>query len=259
MRLHFPSNSRDQSRMRISTACLALAALSPLLPLAGAQTPRGTRDRSSTDSIRLWALENTQHLTLLRARATAAVYHGRKAVHVAAASDTTGIDRDGAAAFIDDSDFHDGTIELWVAGTISPNFPDTSVRAFVGVAFRGTPAANRFENLYLRPTNGRSDDQVRRNHAVQYESVPEYPWFRLREESPARYESYADLQPGVWTKMRLVVSGTRAQLFVNGATQPCLIVSDLKLDDTHGLIGLWIGAGTEAYFSQLRVTRKPRS
>jgi hypothetical protein len=59
--------------------------------------------------------------------------------------------------------------------------------------------------------------------------------------------------------MKVVVAGARAQLFVNDASQPCLIVNDLKLGDTHGLIGLWIGPGTEAYFSQLRVSNKPHS
>jgi hypothetical protein len=41
---------------------------------------------------------------------------------------------------------------------------------------------------------------------------------------------------------------------VNGASQPTLIVNDLKRGATTGQIGLWIGAGTEAYFRDLRVT-----
>jgi hypothetical protein len=58
---------------------------------------------------------------------------------------------------------------------------------------------------------------------------------------------------GEWTKVKIVVSGLRAQLYVGGAAQPCLVVNDLKLGETHGQIALWIGLGTEAYFTQLTV------
>jgi hypothetical protein len=113
----------------------------------------------------------------------------------------------------------------------------------------------QYECFYIRPTNGRADDQLRRNHATQYVSHPDYPWYRLREESPGVYESYADLVPGAWTRLRITVSGTAARLYVNGARQPTLIVNDLKLGETRGRIGLWIGNGTEAYFTKLTVTR----
>ena len=81
-------------------------------------------------------------------------------------------------------------------------------------------------------------------------------WERLRSENPGVYESYVDLEPGVWTRMKIVVSGTHAQLYVNGAAQPCLIVNDLKLGKTRGKVALWIGPDTDAYFSNLTI-RKP--
>jgi len=87
-------------------------------------------------------------------------------------------------------------------------------------------------------------------------SHPDFPWYRLREESPGGYESYVDLVPGAWTPIRIVVEGVRASLYVNHASQPCLIVNDLKLRNSRGHIALWIGSGTEAYFSRrLRVVR----
>jgi hypothetical protein len=67
------------------------------------------------------------------------------------------------------------------------------------------------------------------------------------------YESYADLASGAWTSVKIVVSGVRAALFVNNAEQPCLIVNDLKLGESRGQIGLWIGAGTEAHFTEVVV------
>ncbi|MBV9341284.1 MAG: hypothetical protein JO159_10405 [Acidobacteria bacterium] len=53
--------------------------------------------------------------------------------------------------------------------------------------------------------------------------------------------------------MKVVVSGSKAKLYVNGADQPCLIVNDLKLGASHGRIALWTGSDTDAYFSNLRV------
>lgn len=148
--------------------------------------------------------------------------------------------------------FRDGSIEVDVAGRRGP-YAAPDDRGFIGIAFRATPNGERFECIYLRPENGRADDQVRRNHSTQYVSHPDFPWPRMRKEFPERYESYVDLQPGAWTRMRLVVSGVTARLFVHDAPQPVLVVNDLKLGAAEGGIGLWIGSGTEGYFSNLRV------
>jgi len=50
----------------------------------------------------------------------------------------------------------------------------------------------------------------------------------------------------------IVVNGIKAALCLNGADQPCLLVNDLKLGASHGKIGLRIGQGTEAYFTNLK-------
>ncbi|MGI4734536.1 MAG: hypothetical protein ACRYG7_05085 [Janthinobacterium lividum] len=47
--------------------------------------------------------------------------------------------------------------------------------------------------MYLRPANGRADNQLQRNHAVQYFSYSDYRFERLRKEAPGQYETYADL------------------------------------------------------------------
>jgi hypothetical protein len=68
------------------------------------------------------------------------------------------------------------------------------------------------------------------------------------------YESYVDLETGVWTHVKIDVTGIRARLYVKDALQPTLIVNDLKRGVTRGAIGLWVGPGTEAYFRNLQVT-----
>jgi hypothetical protein len=77
----------------------------------------------------------------------------------------------------------------------------------------------------------------------------------MRKEFPERYESYVDLEYGGWTRIRIVVKGTAAQLFVHDAPQPALVVHDLKLGTSEGGVALWIGSGTEGYFANLRVSR----
>lgn len=133
--------------------------------------------------------------------------------------------------------FKDATIEVDVAGAPRQGMPPDS-RGFIGVAFRTGPRGEWSEVFYLRPTNGRADDQLRRNHSVQYVSAPDSLWHRLRQEHPGVYESYVDLEPAAWTGMKIVVSGTTARLYVNGAAQPCLVVNDLKRGDSGGHIAL---------------------
>lgn len=155
-----------------------------------------------------------------------------------------------AYAVVKDSNFHDGSIDVEVAGRPASGVAE-GARGFIGIAFR--LQNGKFEYVYLRPTNGRADDQVRRNHSTQYSSHPDYDFARFRKESPEKYESYVDLEPGVWTPYRIVVKGTTARLFVHGSPQPVLVVNDLKLGDSSGPVALWIGPGTEGYFTGLRI------
>ncbi|HZN03173.1 MAG TPA: hypothetical protein VFD06_06255 [Candidatus Polarisedimenticolia bacterium] len=176
-------------------------------------------------------------------------YRGRRALRVVEPK----INEGGGIALANGVTFANGTIEVDVAGLPAAGAVEAS-RGFIGIAFRVQTDPQRYECLYLRPTNGRADDQLRRNHSTQYVSEPEFPWHRLRKEQPGVYESYVDLEPGAWTRLRIVVDGTRARLYVHDAPQPALIVNDLKLGDTQGGIALWIGQGTEAYFSSLTIT-----
>ena len=89
-------------------------------------------------------------------------------------------------ASIDGLDVGNGVIEAEIAGAPAPGAPE-GARGFVGIAFRLQNDMRTYDAIYLRPTNGRADDQERRNHAVQYISHPDWPWFRLRKETPSKY------------------------------------------------------------------------
>jgi hypothetical protein len=178
-------------------------------------------------------------------------FKGRSAVQLIASPDAP----NGASyAVVKDSAFRDGTIEVDLAGQPAAGAGE-GARGFIGIAFR-LQADGHYEYIYLRPTNGRADDQVRRNHSTQYSSHPDFDFARSRKEAPEKYESYVDLQPGVWTKYRIDVSGRTARLFVNGAEQPSLIVNDLKLAPQQGRVALWVGPGTEGHFANLKITAK---
>src|SRR5450432_4045228 len=103
-------------------------------------------------------------------------------------------------AYVPGLGMRDGTIEMEVAGAPLPGAPG-GARGFIGVAFRIDEAGGSFacEGIYIRPTNGRAEEQIRRNHSTQYFSYPGYDFDRLRREAPGEYESYVDIEPATWT------------------------------------------------------------
>ena len=160
----------------------------------------------------------------------------------------------GRLALLPDSFFENGVVEVDLAGDTVPNAAPTA-RGFVGLAFRVSSEQKSFECFYLRPKNGRSEDQLQRNHSVQYISLPGFPWEKLRAEHPGQFESYTDLVPGQWTHVRIEFHGSTARLYVNHSEQPALIVNDLKQGARAGAIALWIGPGTVAHFADLTIQR----
>ena len=151
-------------------------------------------------------------------------------------------------AWIEGSDFVEGTIELDIRGR---NVPQQS---FVGIAFHGKDD-NTYEAVYLRPFNFRTDDPVRLQHAVQYIALPDYDWPRLRKEFPEEFENPVDksVEPTDWVPVRVVVKGKTIQVYVGKVTSPTLEVRKLGQQD-RGMIGLWTGNTSDGDFANLRVT-----
>jgi len=214
-------------------------------------------------------------LTLVNTRAEPVTFQGRAALRLTAtpaapgsgaaapaATKAKSAPSPGAAeagrrdhlAVIDGIDFAHGTIEVDLAGEPGPG-ASGGARGFVGVAFRVQPDHRTYDCFYLRPTNGRADDQERRNRTAQYISHPEHTWFALREKTPGRYESYVDIAPAAWIRVRIEVDGAKARLFVNGAEQPTLLVNDVKTGpDARGRVALWFEGSTIAHFANLKIT-----
>ncbi len=210
-----------------------------------------------------YSLESTDGLRFHDVTVEPAVLQGQKGLRVTIAEDTlrriTRTQEDvQALVCIEGLDFSNGVIEAEIAGSLASG-ADVDARGFVGIAFRVQDDLQTYDAFYLRPTNGRADDQERRNHAVQYISLPEWPWSRLRRETPSKYEAYVDLAPGTWTKIKIDVRGEQARLYVHDNEQPTLIVNDVKSGASgHGGIALWLEPGTIAHFRNLTVTPSTR-
>lgn len=176
-------------------------------------------------------------------------YQGRRAIRM-----TTVTQGDDAGfALLPGTDFQDGTIEAEIAVKVTRP-PGARTPGFAGIAFRAKPDGSEYELFYMRPKNALSDNQSMRNHSVQYCAMPGYGWYKLRRDWPFVYESYAEIAPETWTKLKIEVTGRVARLFLNGSEKPSLVVDGLKSGNLHGAVGLWGYAGEEAYFSNLRIT-----
>lgn len=191
-------------------------------------------------------------LTPFQVTVAATDYKGKSAIALEMPKMAT---NEKTLAVLKGMDFHNGTIEATISGQPQANAGE-GARGFVGIAFRVAADTSKMELFYIRPTNGRANDQVRRNHSTQYVSMPGFPWEKLRKETPEKYEAYADMVPAEWTRVKIEVKDETAKLYINGASQPALIVNDLKQGkDLRGSVGLWIGPGSLGHFADLKVTK----
>ena len=170
-------------------------------------------------------------------------YLGKRAIKI---TETGEVANGEAYAVVKDAVFHNGEIEVELAGRPAGDAAAAAHGALLESlsVFRTTSSST---SICGRPTAA----PMTRSAAITPHSTASHPDFSFavaRQQAPEKYESYVDLEPGVWTRYRITVEGTKARLYVNGTTQPCLIVNDLKLGDSSGGVALWIGPGTEGYF-----------
>ena len=146
----------------------------------------------------------------------------------------------------------EGAIELDVRGE------DALQRSFVGVAW-GVQNDSTYEIVYLRPFNFRTPDTARAKRAVQYVAHPAWPWPRLREESPGKYEKPVRPAPDPtsWVHLRLAITRTQVSVYANGGDEPDLVVTRLG-EVKPGPVALWVGNNSRGDFASLRITPTSR-
>jgi hypothetical protein len=152
--------------------------------------------------------------------------------------------------WIDGVNFSNGIIELDIKGK------DVLQQSFVGVAFHGKDEKT-LDAIYFRPFNFKSSDSVRRIHAVQYVSHPDFPWDKLREKQNGKYEKAISSapNPNEWFHVKIIVGYPHVSVYVNNSIEPCLAIDKLN-DRQNGKIGLWVGNNSGGDFANLVVTNK---
>jgi hypothetical protein len=125
-------------------------------------------------------------------------------------------------------------------GTIDVDVRLTRTRSFAYVQFR-MESENDHEEFYLRPHKSDLPD------AVQYAPVfhGQSAWQLFH--GPGGTASVL-FEPGRWTRVRVVLSGRRAALFVGDTVKPAVVVTRLARDPKAGYIALrsFLPPGTEA-------------
>jgi hypothetical protein len=215
--------------------------ISTFVGVAGLSRVARVASQKKTIAPNLGDLVDEKRLKLFNRDVIRLVDGARHGVRLSEASGET-------VAFLPGIDFATGTIEFDVRGK------DLAQRSFVGVAFHGVDAAS-YDAIYFRPFNFRATDPASRSHAVQYHSLPDFTWQKLRTDQPGKYEQavHPVPDPNAWFRARVVVANLKTSVFVNDAKDPCLVVSPLN-DRKKGLVGLWVGNNSGGDFANFIIT-----
>jgi hypothetical protein len=166
------------------------------------------------------------------------------------------VDEPHYAGLFDLDDFENGTIEVKMFSQLQNPAPYSGIAGFIGIYFKIQKSDTAFEGIYVRPKVGRINNQLFRNHAVQYISYPNYKFDTLRKIAPFQYEGSAPIALNEWITMRIEINGQTAEMFINNMKHSNFIVGKLLGKNKQGAIGLYVDIGTIGYFKDLKVTKK---
>lgn len=211
-------------KKRISRLVILTCVFSSIIGMTFSQS---TEETGNFPELERWKLPETG--------AEIIEYKGKKAIRLKAG-------KGERAAYLKEIEFEDGIIELDIA----------AIPSYTGLVFRAR-SEHVYEGIYFRPQNSRHQDPIRRGHTVQYHASPRFTWYYLRERFPEKYEAGVDIPPEEWFHVRVEVFGQKAQVFVNDAEDPCLVVDDLKHGVSIGSVGVWCGNGSAGTFADLSI------
>ncbi|MCK4750684.1 MAG: hypothetical protein KAT15_26680 [Bacteroidales bacterium] len=142
-------------------------------------------------------------------------------------------------------EFESGTLEVELLGENVPG------RSFIGIAFN-IQDEETFEAVYFRPFNFVAEEQIRKEHMVQYIFHPDYTWRKLREDKTGEFEDQISTPPDPddWFRAKIQISEDQVIVFVNDIAEPVLKVKRLSETKTKK-IGLWTGFNSSGRFKNL--------
>ena len=151
---------------------------------------------------------------------------------------------DGLGIF-EDLEFEKGIIEIDLLGENNPG------KSFIGVAFN-IMNDQTYEAIYFRPFNFVAEEQIRRDHMVQYIFHPEFTWRKLREERTGEFENEITTPPNPddWFKAIIHVKDKIVEVYINDNPEPVLIVNRLTSIKSNKM-GVWTGYGSSGRFKNL--------
>ncbi len=152
--------------------------------------------------------------------------------------------------WLKDVTFSNGTIEIDLRGK------DVPQGSFIGMAFHAVNDST-FDGIYFRPFNFQAKDSIRKIHAVQYISHPDFTWKKLREERNGIFEKglVNPPDPNVWFHARIEVKDNSVYVYVNDDKSPSLTVTKLNARKS-GKLGIWVGAGSGGDFANLVIVSR---
>jgi hypothetical protein len=149
--------------------------------------------------------------------------------------------------WLNNSNFNNGIIEVDIKGK------NAQGQSFIGIAFHGADNAI-FDAVYFRPFNFKNPE--RKSHSLQYVSLPDNDWSKLRTTFPGKYENLVTPvpDPDNWFHMRMVVNYPNVKVYVNDSAEPSLEIDQISTRK-EGKVGLWVGNGSEGWFRNLKIDR----
>jgi hypothetical protein len=117
---------------------------------------------------------------------------------------------------------------------------------FVGLAFR-MQSTKKYELIYVRNGIGKQPN------AVQYDPVfgGSITW-----QMHPGFQADAEIPQDRWNHLKIVFKGPHAELYIDHADKPLLVVNNLEQGDSRGSIGVW-SLADGGYVSNVEYTQSP--
>ncbi|HKO79801.1 MAG TPA: family 16 glycoside hydrolase [Chitinophagaceae bacterium] len=152
-------------------------------------------------------------------------------------------------AWLKGIEFSNGVLEFDVRGE------DVKQHSFVGIAFHGKNDST-FDAIYLRPFQFKEKDEILKSRAIQYISLPDFTWRKLREKFPNKYEHSIQPapDPNSWVRIRVVIKDSTITTYINGSKEPSLVVQKVT-NLSSGSIGFYVADTSGGDFANITITK----
>ena len=145
--------------------------------------------------------------------------------------------------------FDVGTIEIELKGE------DIQGKSFVGIAFN-VQNDSTYEAVYFRPFNFQSEENIRREHSLQYIYHPKHTWRFLRTNHEGQYEAEFPRRPSPedWFRIQVKIDSRNVHVYDKVSDTKLLSVERLA-EQSSDKIALWTGFNSKGAFRNLKIKK----